>query len=57
MYHAFPTLSELGRVSEAEFRAMGLGYRAKFVVGTLQKLQQLGGEEWLAGLRGRVGEE
>lgn len=50
-YHAFPTLTQLQRATEAQLREMGFGYRAKFIVKTVQLLQERGGEEWLLGLR------
>jgi|GEM_PF-1139616 len=47
----FPTLDQLCEVEETQLREMGFGYRAKYIVGTVQKLQKLGGEEWLEDLR------
>lgn len=38
-------------VSEQQLRDIGLGYRAKFVVGTLEKLRENGGETWLEKFR------
>lgn len=38
-WHAFPTLPQLAATSEATYRQLGLGYRAKYVLGTAQKLQ------------------
>lgn len=53
-FHAFPTLEALaGSVTEADLRAAGFGYRAKYVAGTVAALagKPGGGEAWLAGLR------
>lgn len=52
-FHQFPTLEQLATVSEAEFREAGFGYRAKYVIGTVNALQSKpgGGVEWLASLR------
>jgi len=54
-FHAFPTLAALqAAVSEAELRAAGFGYRARYVSGTVAALAAKpgGGEAWLEGLRG-----
>mmetsp|Transcript_7833 Transcript_7833/g.12942 ORF Transcript_7833/g.12942 Transcript_7833/m.12942 type:complete len:753 (-) Transcript_7833:49-2307(-) len=48
---SFPTLDSLGNASEEDLRAMGLGYRAKYIVGTRDLLQTSGGEEFLLNLR------
>ncbi|KAK2995675.1 hypothetical protein RJ640_006135 [Escallonia rubra] len=52
-FYAFPSLDRLSMVSEAELRAAGFGYRAKYIVGTMEALQSKpgGGVEWLASLR------
>ncbi|KFM26186.1 N-glycosylase/DNA lyase [Auxenochlorella protothecoides] len=50
-HHAFPTLDQLAAVSEADLRAAGFGYRARFVTGSVARLRALGGEAWLATLR------
>ncbi|KAK7282698.1 hypothetical protein RIF29_11679 [Crotalaria pallida] len=52
-FHAFPTLEQLSSVSEEELRKAGFGYRAKYIVGTVNALQSKpgGGEEWLLSLR------
>ena len=48
---AFPTLATLADATEDDLRDMGLGYRAKYIVGTRDLLQTKGGEEFLLGLR------
>ncbi|KAI5405914.1 N-glycosylase/DNA lyase OGG1 isoform X2 [Lathyrus oleraceus] len=52
-FHAFPTLHQLSLVSEQQLREAGFGYRAKYIVGTVNALQSKpeGGEEWLYSLR------
>lgn len=53
VFHRFPTIEQLARVSEQELREAGFGYRAKYIVGTTKELQAKpgGGEKWLASLR------
>ncbi|CAN6232036.1 unnamed protein product [Urochloa humidicola] len=55
VFHRFPTIEQLARVSEQELREAGFGYRAKYIVGTAKELQTKpgGGEKWLASLRER----
>ncbi len=48
---SFPTLDSLTNATEDDLRAMGLGYRAKYIVGTRDLLQASGGEEFLLKLR------
>ena len=52
-YHAFPTLDQLAAASEADLRAAGFGYRAKYVAGTVGTLAAKpgGGDAWLLSLR------
>eukprot|EP00808_Paulinella_micropora_P021664 g38879.t1 len=50
-FFAFPSAAELVQADEAELRALGFGYRAKFIVQSAQRLQELGGEDWLLKLR------
>eukprot|EP00457_Paulinella_chromatophora_P005909 gb/GEZN01005927.1/.p1 GENE.gb/GEZN01005927.1/~~gb/GEZN01005927.1/.p1 ORF type:complete len:392 (-),score=82.75 gb/GEZN01005927.1/:137-1312(-) len=50
-YYAFPSYQQLVKADEQSLRALGFGYRAKFVVQSAKKLQELGGEEWLLALR------
>ncbi|XAR62827.1 DNA-(apurinic or apyrimidinic site) lyase [Bertholletia excelsa] len=52
-FHEFPSLDRLADVSEEELRVAGFGYRAKYIIGTVEALQSKlgGGAEWLASLR------
>ncbi|MFN7018908.1 MAG: DNA glycosylase [Fimbriimonadales bacterium] len=50
-YYAFPTVERIARASEADIRALGFGYRAKYLIEAAQSLQQRG-EGWLESLRG-----
>lgn len=52
-FYEFPSLERLAMVSEQELRAAGFGYRAKYIVGTVEALKSKpgGGMEWLAALR------
>ncbi|CAK9195702.1 unnamed protein product [Sphagnum troendelagicum] len=52
-FHAFPSLEQLATLSELELRNAGFGYRAKYIVGAVELLQQKadGGEHWLCSLR------
>jgi N-glycosylase/DNA lyase len=54
---AFPRATTLAAVPEERFRELGLGYRAKYVVGTASKVVELGGDSWLEGLRSQSREE
>eukprot|EP00656_Telonema_subtile_P031873 TRINITY_DN34912_c0_g1_i1.p1 TRINITY_DN34912_c0_g1~~TRINITY_DN34912_c0_g1_i1.p1 ORF type:complete len:361 (+),score=107.68 TRINITY_DN34912_c0_g1_i1:70-1152(+) len=48
---AFPSIQQLSAATEQQLRDLGLGYRAKFIVATVAKIQELGGDAWLRGLR------
>lgn len=52
-FHAFPSLAELGQLTEERLRKAGFGYRAKFIVGATEALRGKdgGGERWLMSLR------
>ncbi|XP_052188254.1 N-glycosylase/DNA lyase OGG1 [Diospyros lotus] len=52
-FHEFPSLDRLSKVSEQELRDAGFGYRAKYIIGTVDALQSKpgGGANWLASLR------
>lgn len=50
-FHAFPKLDKLVDITEQDLRDLGFGYRAKYVVGTAKKLQELGGPRYLSNLR------
>ena len=50
--HAFPTLAQLKRgATDAKLRELGFGYRAPYIVSTLQTIEERGGEDWIRGLR------
>eukprot|EP00977_Amphora_coffeiformis_P024552 scaffold16180_cov159-Amphora_coffeaeformis.AAC.2 len=50
--YSFPSLEELrGKVTEADLRRLGWGYRAKYVIQTVETLHNLGGEAYLSTLR------
>lgn len=51
-FAAFPSAEALASADESDLRALGMGYRAKFVINTAKRVQSLGGEAWLASLRG-----
>ncbi|KAM3133161.1 8-oxoguanine glycosylase ogg1 [Paramecium bursaria] len=46
-YYQFPTLEQLSTISEEEFRKLGLGYRASYLVQTCKQLDEKGGELFL----------
>jgi N-glycosylase/DNA lyase len=51
-FYAFPSVWQMSLASEADLRQnCGMGYRAKYLVATIQRLQELGGEEYLQSLR------
>ena len=50
--HAFPDVCELARISEDDYRELGLGYRAKYFRATAAALAELGGRDFLLSLRG-----
>ncbi|KAF5827694.1 hypothetical protein DUNSADRAFT_240 [Dunaliella salina] len=52
-FYAFPTLQQLAGAKEADLRAAGFGYRARFIVDSAAELarKEGGGEAWLLGLR------
>uniref|UniRef100_A0A2P2P0P2 DNA-(apurinic or apyrimidinic site) lyase n=1 Tax=Rhizophora mucronata TaxID=61149 RepID=A0A2P2P0P2_RHIMU len=52
-FHEFPSLDILATVTEQQLREAGFGYRAKYIIGTVDALQLKpgGGAEWLASLR------
>ena len=50
-FFVFPTVDALCAATEAELRALGFGYRAKYISSTAQLLRQRGGASYLAGLR------
>ena len=56
-FFAFPTVEELCTATEAELRAIGFGYRARYIVGTAALLRDRGGAAYLSALRARPREE
>ena len=56
-WYAFPGVEELGRASEEVLETLGLGYRAKFIVKTVEKIRENGGELWLEDLKEKTTEE
>lgn len=48
---SFPTLAALADATEQDLRALGLGYRAKFVIETRNLLVECGGDDYLLSLR------
>ena len=50
-YYAFPTVERLALANVDEMRAMGLGYRARFVRATAEAVVERGGSQWLHALR------
>lgn len=38
-YYAFPTLSQLSKITEDDFKKMGCGYRSGYLVDTIKRLQ------------------
>jgi N-glycosylase/DNA lyase len=51
-FYSFPTLEELSKATDAEFRNnCGLGYRSKYLLTTMQILQSHGGESYLHELK------
>jgi N-glycosylase/DNA lyase len=49
--YAFPSVEALGRVTEAELRALGCGYRARFIRESAISIAARGGDAYLAFLR------
>lgn len=47
----FPSIESLAAADESDLRALGMGYRAKFIKGTAEKVLELGGVRWLRSLR------
>mmetsp|Transcript_31522 Transcript_31522/g.76913 ORF Transcript_31522/g.76913 Transcript_31522/m.76913 type:complete len:392 (-) Transcript_31522:48-1223(-) len=48
---AFPTLEQLRNATENDLRDLGFGYRAKYIVGAVDKINRNGGESQLYSLR------
>jgi N-glycosylase/DNA lyase len=52
IYYTFPTVERLALAEVDEMRAIGLGYRARFVKATAEAVVERGGSQWLHALRG-----
>lgn len=51
-FYGFPSLNQLRRhATDADLREIGMGYRAKYLMETIEMLHSLGGENHLHGLR------
>ncbi|CAM9499235.1 unnamed protein product, partial [Hapterophycus canaliculatus] len=52
--HSFPTVDALAtRATEADLRAMGFGYRAKYIVESAKVMHSNGGEAWALEMRSK----
>ena len=50
-FFTFPTWDQLSKVTENEFRELGLGYRARYIQSSVEVIKEKGGEDWVRGLR------
>jgi 3-methyladenine DNA glycosylase/8-oxoguanine DNA glycosylase len=50
-FYTFPTLEALANAEEEDLRALGMGYRAKFICKSAAMVMEKGGKNWLFGLR------
>jgi len=50
-FYSFPTWAQLSKGTEAQFRELGLGYRANYIEHSVKLIKSKGGEKWLNGLR------
>ena len=50
-FYSFPSLEQLSTATDAELRASGMGYRAKYIIETMRILQGHGGESYLRELQ------
>ena len=50
-HHAFPPVNRLADATVPRLTVLGLGYRARYIKETAQKVVELGGAAWLFGLR------
>jgi len=55
--YSFPLIHDIANASEDDLRALGMGYRAKFLIKSAKLLDSLGGEEFLLKLRTKSREE
>jgi N-glycosylase/DNA lyase len=57
-FFSFPTVARLvSRADEADLRAAGFGYRARYIIASAAQLLDLGGEDYLLSLRERPRQE
>lgn len=56
-FYSFPSCAQLAPATEARLTELGLGYRAKYIVRSVEQLTKLGGEKYLLDLRQRKPEE
>lgn len=50
-WYSFPTPEQLSLATREDLLKLGLGYRAKYIVGAVRKIIDNGGENWLEGLK------
>jgi N-glycosylase/DNA lyase len=51
--HAFPTLKAFKKkATEPLLRELGFGYRAPYIISSLNTIESKGGEKWLREMRG-----
>eukprot|EP00752_Nemacystus_decipiens_P009391 g8394.t1 len=56
--HSFPTVEAVAtRATEADLRAMGFGYRAKYIVESAKLIHAKGGEQWALDMRNNERDE
>merc|ERR1711990_106930 len=46
-FYQFPTINELSVLTEEELRKQNFGYRAKYIVSSVGKIVENGGEKWI----------
>ena len=51
-FYQFPTINELSVLTEEELRKQNFGYRAKYIVSTVDKIIENGGEKWIENISG-----
>jgi len=56
-YYSFPTVGELSSASQDVLETLGLGYRAKYIVSTVQQILNKGSEPWLESLKDKSTED
>ena len=50
-FYRFPDIDELSSITEEELRQHNFGYRAKYIVSSVAKIKEKGGEAWVESLR------